>query len=66
VITNPIPEEGEGGIGLPIIMLLLIFKESIKYLCVYLLLRKREDPEQRSTPSAMMAIRSPRRSASSL
>ena len=33
---------------------------------VDLLLRKREEPEQRSFPSAMMAILSPSKSASSL
>ena len=34
--------------------------------CLHLLLRKRDDPEQRRVPSAMIAILSPRRSASSL
>ena len=32
----------------------------------HLLLRKRDDPEQRRVPSAMIAILSPSRSASSL
>lgn len=40
--------------------------EVLYYSSVHLLLRKSEEPEQRSLPSVMMAIRSPRMSASSL
>ena len=44
----------------------LHWKKRYKENNTYLLLRKREDPEQRSFPSAMIAILSPSKSASSL